>query len=117
MLGAANEAGFQQATLLLGLAGDKDAAAIAQVVPMNRVHRVGYAGERSRTASQWPSDYDDTPWHAQSTDALAATTGPLIISGSFYLVGEVLTLHASTQPTPQPSPQSSQSQPTQPMTS
>ena len=92
MLRAAATAGFADAPILLGLAGDKDADAIAHVLPLHRVQRVGYAGERSRGADDWPAAFADTPWHADLASALAATNSHAIISGSFYLVGEALQL-------------------------
>ena len=90
MLATAEAHGFAGAPLLLGLAQDKDAEAISRVLPLDRVQRVGYHGERSRQADDWPKAYAATPWHHNVSTAVGANCGPVIICGSFYLVGETL---------------------------
>ncbi len=78
-------------TLVLALARDKEVDEVLAALPTGlRVLRCGYDSPRARQESDWPEPARTWPWYPSINDVLAAMTGDLCITGSFYLAAEAL---------------------------
>jgi dihydrofolate synthase/folylpolyglutamate synthase len=92
----------EPATLVLGLSSDKDVPAILRALagPWTRVHTVQAqsprALDRDALARMVQEAWPETPVFASPSAAAAvhSATGPILVCGSLFLVGEVMAAFA-----------------------